>query len=174
MCYANMLGVRFEAQSLRTADIDVARDPSTSFKVRGRDLRVDFLTTTRRGPRRKPVPLPHLNVAAQPLEGLEYLIEKTTKAVVVGGSGILVNVPLPARYALHKLWVAKSRPVSEQTKVRKDVAQAQQLIDVLLMDRAEDMEAAVIAMQSGPKMWKRVQKEFDRLTSRQVVPGPGV
>jgi hypothetical protein len=206
MCYANMLGVRFEAESLRTADIDVAenakisvaiaregsldllerlksveprfaavpelnpRDPSTSLKVRGSDLRVDFLTTTRRGVRTKPVPLPHLNVAAQPLEGLEYLIEKTTKAAVVGGGGILVNVPLPARYTLHKLWVAKNRPISDQTKARKDIAQARQLIEVLLADRPDDVEEAANAMQSKPKMWKRVQKEFDRLTApRRVV-----
>src|SRR5216683_5037857 len=200
-----MLGVRFEAQTLRTADIDVAenatisvaiaregsldllerlksieprfvavpqldpRDPSTSFKVRGRDLRVDFLTTNRRGARRKPVPLPHLNVAAQPLEGLDYLIEKTTKAAVVGGSGILVNVPLPARYALHKLWVAKNRPVSDQTKARKDIAQAEQLIEVLSEDRPEDMEAAAIAIKSRPRMWKRIHSEFERLTSRLVI-----
>lgn len=199
VCYANMLGVRFEAASLRTADIDVAdnarisvavaregsldilerlrsieprfaavpeldpRDPSTSLKVRGRDLRVDFVTTTRRGARKKPVPLPHLKVAAQPLEGLDYLVEKTTRAAVVGGSGILVNVPLPARYALHKLWVAKNRPVSDQTKARKDVAQAQQLIEVLLADRPDDIEGAVTAMQARPKMWSRVRRDFDRL-----------
>jgi hypothetical protein len=200
MCYANMLGVRFEAASLRTADIDVAenarisvavaregsldllerlraveprfaavpeldpRDPSTSLKVRGSDLRVDFVTTTRRGVRTRPIPLPHLNVAAQPLEGLDYLIEKTTKAAVVGGGGILANVPLPARYALHKLWVAKNRPVSEQTKALKDRAQARQLVEVLLADRPGDIEEAVAAMQTRPKMWKRVQKELDEIT----------
>ncbi|MDQ6800473.1 MAG: GSU2403 family nucleotidyltransferase fold protein [Acidobacteriota bacterium] len=204
MCYANMLGVRFEAESLRTADIDVAenakisvavaregsldllerlqlveprfaavpeldpRDPSTSLKVRGSDLRVDFLTTTRRGVRTKPVPLPHLHVGAQPLEGLAYLIEKTTKAAVVGGGGILVNVPRPARYALHKLWVARNRPISDQTKARKDIAQAQQVIEVLLADRPDDVEEAVNAMQSHPKMWKRVHKELDRLTVPRV------
>ena len=201
MCYANMLGVRFEAASLRTADIDVAenakisvavgregsldilerlksieprfaavpeldpRDPSTSLKVRGSDLRVDFLTTTRRGTAKKPVPLPHLKVAAQPLEGLDYLIEKTTPAAVVGGDGILVNVPLPARYALHKLWVARNRSVSEQTKARKDIAQARQVIEVLLADRPDDVEAAATAMQSRPKMWSRVRKEFEQLTA---------
>jgi hypothetical protein len=199
-CYANMLGVRFDAQTLRTADIDIAenaeismavardgsvdllerlesieprfvavpgldpRDPSTSFKVRGRDLRVDFLTTTRRGSRSKPVPLPHLSVAAPPLAGLDFLIEKTTRAAVVGGNGILVNVPLPARYALHKLWVAKNRPVSEHTKARKDIAQAQQVIDVLLEDRNEDLESAVTAMRLRPKMWKRIEPELDRMT----------
>ena len=121
-----------------------------------------------RGVRTKPIPLPHLNVAAQPLEGLEYLIEKTTKAAVVGGGGILVNVPLPARYALHKLWVAKSRPVSEQTKARKDRAQARQVVEVLLADRAGDIEEAVIAMRRRPKMWKRAQKDLDQLTEGQA------
>jgi hypothetical protein len=28
---------------------------------------------------------------------------------------------MPARYALHKLWVAKNRPLSDQTKARKDM-----------------------------------------------------
>lgn len=203
-CYANMLGVRFEAESLRTADIDVAenarisvavaregsldilerlksieprfaavpeldpRDPSTSLKVRGGDLRVDFLTTTRRGTRKKPVPLPHLNVAAEPLEGLDYLIEHTTKGAIVGGGGILVNVPLPARYALHKLWVAKNRPVSDQTKARKDMSQARQIIEVLRTDRPDDIEAAISAMQSRPKMWSPIRKEFDHLTGENA------
>lgn len=200
MCYANMLGVRFDAESLRTADIDVAEnarisvgvaregsldilerlksieprftavpeldpDPSTSLKVRGSDLRVDFLTTTRRGAKKKPVPLPHLKVAAEPLEGLDYLIEKTTKAAIVGGGGILVNVPVPARYALHKLWVARNRPVAEQTKARKDVAQAQQVVEVLLTDRPDDIEEAATAMRSRPKMWSRVREDFERLTT---------
>ncbi len=201
MCYANMLGVRFDAVSLRTADIDAEnarisiavareasldilerlrsieprfaavpeldpRDPSTSLKVRGGDLRVDFVTTTRRGVRNKPVPLPHLSVAAQPLEGLDYLIERTSKAAVVGGDGILVNVPLPARYALHKLWVAKNRPVSDQVKARKDVSQARQIIEVLSKDRPEDLEEAMTAMQSRKRMWSRVRKNFEELTNR--------
>ena len=99
------------------------------------------------------------------------VLKPTAKAAVVGGSGILVNVPLPAQYALHKLWVAKNRPVSDQTKARKDIAQAQQMMEVLLADRPEDIEGAVIAMQSRPKMWRSVQKEFDRVTaSKQVAP----
>ena len=133
------------------------RDPSTSLKARGSDLRVDFLTTTRRGTRTRPVPLPHLKIAAEPLEGLDYLIEKTTKEAVVGGGGILVNVPLPARYALHKLWVARNHPVSDQTKARKDIAQAQQVIEVVLADRPDDIEAAVTAMLRAEE-WSRIRK----------------
>ena len=77
-------------------------------------------------------------------------------AVVVGGSGILVNVPLPARFALHKLWVAKSRSVAEQTKARKDRAQAAQILEVLKSDRPQDIDEAVIAMKVRRKMWRRV------------------
>jgi hypothetical protein len=48
------------------------REPSTSFKVRERDLRVDFLVP---GRGTRPVLLRHLKTAAQPLPGLEYLLE---------------------------------------------------------------------------------------------------
>ena len=179
VCTANMLGVRFEQQTLRTADVDLAppaisvgvaelrmdiletlrssdprfvavpeldpRQPSTSFKVRGRDLRVDLLMPgTREGA--KPVYLPHLNAAAQPLPGLGYLLAHSTEAIVLAGAGILVHVPEPAAHALHKLWVAERRPVSEQQKSRKDRRQAAQLIEVLLNDRPEDLR----------KAWKRL------------------
>ena len=174
-CMANMLGVRFEQQNLRTADVDIAqgaisvgigamrtdlleelrasdprfvavpeldpREPSTSFKVRGRDLRVDLLTPgTREGA--KPIHLQHLNAAAQPLPGLGYLLEDTTDAVVIAAAGILVNVPTPARFALHKLWVTGRRNVSEQQKARKDLRQSADLLEVLLQDRPADVRKA--------------------------------
>lgn len=189
-CYANLLGVRFEAQSLRTADVDVAhpaiavprsdgtrnmldelrgadarfvavpsfdpRDPSSSFRVRGRDLRVDFLTPATRQHRSRPVYLSHLGAAADPIEGLDYLLEDTIPAVVLGGSGVLVNVPAPARFALHKLWVARQRPASEQTKARKDQRQAEQLLDVLGEDRPEDLERAWAALDKRKGMRRRI------------------
>jgi hypothetical protein len=183
-CIANMLGVSFERESLRTADIDVAhdtnipvgfeerrgeddllqrlrasnaaffavpgidsREPSTSFKVRGRDLRIDFLTPNRsRGTRTKPIVLQHLGVAAQPLHGLDYLIEDAVDAALVGGIGIRVNIPSPARYAFHKLWVAGERSVSEAAKSRKDIRQATQLLEVLAEDRPHDVTAAFDAI----------------------------
>ncbi|MCU1348886.1 MAG: hypothetical protein JWO56_1916 [Acidobacteria bacterium] len=174
-CIANMLGVRFEQQTLRTADVDVAqgkvsvgvgamrtdlleelrasdprfaavpeldpKQPSTSFKIRGRDLRVDLLTPGNREGA-KPVYLPHLNAAAQPLPGLGYLLEEKAEAVVLAGAGILVYVPSPAAYALHKLWVAERRDVSQQQKARKDRRQSAQLLEVLLADRPDDVRKA--------------------------------
>ncbi len=59
-------------------------------------------------------------------------------------------------------------PVSEQTKARKDIAQARQVIEVLLTDRQDGIEAAVMGMQSRPKMRSRVRKELERLPAALV------
>ncbi len=118
------------------------RRPSTSYMVRGRELRVDFLTPLRGPESSKPLYLPVFRVAAQPLRFLDYLIAETSQAVVVGGHGILVNVPDPARFAFHKLWTSQKRPATEQTKARKDLAQAAQVFEVLLEDRPQDFAPA--------------------------------
>ncbi len=73
---------------------------------------------------------------------LDYLIEEPVQAVIVGGRGVLVNVPQPARFALHKLWTAGQRPPAEQAKVRKDRRQAAALLEVLLEDRPGDVSRA--------------------------------
>jgi hypothetical protein len=191
-CYANMLGVRFEQQSLRTADIDIAhdpsvavavpregtvdlperlrqveqrffavpgldpREPSTSMKVRGRDLRIDFVTAAGRRRTAEPVPIPRLGIAATPLRGIDYLVGETTRAVLLAGSGILVPVPAPGRFALHKLWVARQRNVSEQAKARKDLRQAEQLIEVLLDDRPEELARAWQALDAHRGMRRTI------------------
>jgi len=158
-------------ESLRRADpgffgvpgMDVG-DPSTSFSVRGRDLRVDFLTPDRsRGQRKKPVLLEHLGCAAQPLLRLEYLIEDPIDAVVVAGAGIRVNVPQPARFAFHKLWVAAQRPASESSKARKDFRQAESILEVLVDDRPGDVSAAFEALTPHKTMLRQVRAQVARL-----------
>jgi hypothetical protein len=139
------------------------RQPSTSFKVRGRELRVDFLTPLQGEEPETPVFLPSLGVSAHPLRLLDYLIEQTAQAVVVGGPGILVNVPDPARFALHKLWLAGRRPVSEQPKAAKDLRQAESLLDVLLADRPEDLPPAWEALQDRTAARRQVQRSMERL-----------
>ncbi|MBL3684602.1 hypothetical protein F2981_18295 (plasmid) [Sinorhizobium meliloti] len=47
--------------------------------------------------------------AAQPLRFLDYLIYHPIRAVLLHGAGVLVNVPAPQRYAIHKLIVASRR-----------------------------------------------------------------
>lgn len=115
--------------------------PSTSFKVRGKALRVDLLTP-QTGGRTKPIPIPRFRAAAQPLPYMDYLIAEPQEAVLVAGSGILVNVPAPARFALHKLLVARSRPAAQQSKSAKDLDQAAQLIEIVSEDRPGDLALA--------------------------------
>lgn len=189
--YGNMLGIRFEMDSLRTQDIDIAQDraigialfrkagttnvqrsltdsgfepnqPSTSFKIRGRDFWVDFLTPLIGCESAEPVFLPALGVAAHPLWFLEYLIENPAQAVVIGGFGILVNVPDPARFALHKLLISEGRSVSEQAT--KDRRQAGDLLEVLLEDRPADLTVAWEALARNVSAVRTVRTAIGRLS----------
>jgi len=127
--------------------------PETSFKVRGRTMRVDLLTPAR-GPRDgKPVRIPRLNAAAQPLEMLDYLLESPVPVPLVDGGAALVNIPDPARFALHKLILSDRRPVAEQPKAMKDRQQAVEIIEVLYEDRRGDLRAALAALKRCPPGW---------------------
>ncbi len=115
------------------------KQPATSYKVRGQRLRVDLLCPARSRSDGSPVEIKALNAAAQPLPYLDYLLQHPVRAAVVYGSGVLVNVPDPARFALHKLIVAAERSAAWQTKVEKDLQQAAEILDALLDDRPGDL-----------------------------------
>lgn len=140
-----------------------ARLPSTLFKVRGQALRVDLLTP-QIGSRTSPVPIARFNAAAQPLPYLAYLLEEAQQAAVIAGGGILVNVPSPARFALHKLIVARSRTATQQTKRGKDLDQAAQIIEVLAQDRPGDLAAAWDVIRSRTSLLKAAQAGVEALT----------
>ncbi len=120
--------------------------PSTSFKVRGRDLRIDFLTPMHGPDSHEPVYLPAFGLSAQPLRHLGYLLDPIIQAVALGSAPVLVNLPEPARFALHKLWTSTRRPATFQAKARKDLVQASQLIEILLDDRPGDLVDAWSAL----------------------------
>ncbi len=139
------------------------REASTSFKVRGGELRLDFVTPSLRRAADAPVTVPGLGVAAWPLRFLDYLIEEPVPALVLAARPILVRVPRPGRFALHKLFTASERPASEQTKATKDRAQAAALIAVLAGDRPDDLGEALAALDPRPTARRRVVRELDRL-----------
>jgi hypothetical protein len=118
------------------------KQPSTSFKVRGRDLRVDFLTPMRGRESSEPVYLPAFRLSATPLPWLDYLIADPQQAPVLGTDPVLVNVPLPGRFAVHKLWTSRTRPATVQVKARKDFLQAGEVLEVLVEDRPDDLREA--------------------------------
>lgn len=134
------------------------KEPSTSFKVRGRALRVDLLTPAIGRPR-GPVHIHRFGAAAEPLPYLDFLLTDSQPAAVIDGGGVLVQVPHPARFALHKLMVARTRPAAMQTKSGKDVDQAAQIIRVLARDRPGDLEAAWAASTRRGAGWMRAVEQ---------------
>ena len=85
------------------------RKPSTSFVVRGKGLRLDLLTPLRGRRVQKPVFIPRLKGAAQALPFLDFLITRPVRGAIVDSGGVLVNVPDPARFAIHKPIVSGER-----------------------------------------------------------------
>jgi hypothetical protein len=140
------------------------RRPSTSFKVRGRELRVDILTPLERGPERGPVRIPRLNLAATPLRFLGYLLDDPIVTAALDGGATLVRVPDPARLALHKLLLSARRPVAEQTKATKDRAQAAELLEFFVAERPGEIRAAVKSLRASyPSAVRFVRQGAQRL-----------
>lgn len=131
-----------------------SRAPSTSFRVRGQELRVDLLTPLTGKETGKPVFVPALNAPAQALRFLDYLLEDPLPVPLLSGTGIvLANIPRPARFALHKLIVSESRGEAFATKAEKDRRQAAQLLEVLLEETPDSVQAAHAALVARGKGW---------------------
>jgi hypothetical protein len=126
------------------------RHASTSFKVRGKPLRVDLITPGSDAATR-PIFIPRFNAAAAPIKFLSLLLEDAQPAVAVSNGATLVTIPAPARYALHKLLISQTRSAAQQTKSRKDLHQAALLLEVLGADRPEDIEAIARVFASSGK-----------------------
>ena len=143
------------------------RKPETSFKVRGKTLRVDLLTPAigRRGA--SPVRIPRFKASAQPLEFLDYVMESPVSTPLINGGATMVRVPDPARFALHKLVVSVDRNIAFQTKAGKDRQQAGEMIEVLMADRPGDIELAVEAVNRQPAGWrKKLRDGLGRLPAK--------
>jgi hypothetical protein len=114
---------------------------------------VELLTRFGRG-RKSPVPVESINAAAVPLSFQEYPAEETTTGVVLYGDGVLVRVPTPTRYAVHKLIVAQRRKPTELAKKAKDLRQAQELIDLLLEADETTLQAELDGARNRGRVWK--------------------
>lgn len=121
------------------------KHPSTRYKIRGQQLSVSVLTPMHGKESAKPVPIPALSTAAEPVRYLEYAMQTSELAAVPARAGILVRVPQPARFALHKLVVSQRRSAREAAKSRKDIAQAGAVIEVLRDLRPGDIRNAIAA-----------------------------
>jgi hypothetical protein len=128
------------------------------------DLLVEFLTPSfdeTEGVRE----LAALNVRAQALHHLNYLIADPIAAAVPYRRGVLVQIPRPERFAVHKLIVAdRRRDGPNSLKALKDRAQAAFLIEILAEDRPDDLvEAYLDAVARGPRWNSRLEATLARM-----------
>jgi len=132
---------------------------ATYLNPREPEFRLDFLTPRHRGGDR-PFHHPRLGVALQPLPFMEYLLEDVQQAVVFAGDTVvLVNVPAPARYALHKLLVFGERKSAYAAKSTKDLQQAAALLVRLKELRKSDVDRAWKDLVSRGKGWRSKAKQ---------------
>jgi hypothetical protein len=124
---------------------------------------VEFLTPSFR-PEEDIRDLPALGVAAQSLHFLNYLIAEPIKAAALYRSGVLVQIPRPEAFAIHKLIVANRRSGPDQLKSRKDRAQAALLIEALAEDRPDELrEAYEDALSRGPQWRTHIETTLKRM-----------
>jgi hypothetical protein len=127
-------------------------------------FKVEFLTTKVSHAEDLPVHIERFDVYAQPLDFMDYLLADAQSAVVLNGAGILVSVPHPARFALHKLAISQLRPIGLQTKIRKDFDQAALLLTVLVQDNPGTLMLAMEALyQRSDALAHFVNNAIERL-----------
>lgn len=131
------------------------------------ELRLDFLTSMSRR-RSAPVIIPSLDLALEPLKFMEFSLEGITQCALLGREGAcMVNLPSPARYAVHKLIVHGERKISERTKAIKDIEQAAALAEWHLLNDASDaFNAAWQDALSRGRGWRSRALEGKRVLVR--------
>lgn len=126
----------------------------TSYVAKG-GLRVDFLTPNEGGETGQPQSLPALQTDAQPLRFLDFLIYEPEPAAILHNAGILVQVPAPARFAVHKLIVSRRRREG-LAKRDKDIQQASVLLDVLAEKRPYELKLAWEEAYGRGPTWRKL------------------
>ncbi len=112
------------------------------------ELSIEFLVAEKGKGTDKPVLLPQLKMNAQALRFMELLAENT---IQVNADGILVTVPHPANFALHKLIVAHRR--RDKNKSTRDREAATLVLKNLV--RKKEQNIFINVFNSVPKKWKQ-------------------
>ena len=93
-------------------------------------------------------------------------------AAVLYRSGVLVQIPRPERFAIHKLIVADRRQDRDRLKAAKDRRQAALLIRALAEDRPDDLrEALEDAQARGPRWRARIAASLARMPDTAALLG---
>lgn len=111
------------------------------------------------------------NIGAQPTRYLDLLIRNPMRGLILYGGGIVINVPSPERYAIHKLIVSVSRTVtSSANKSEKDIKQVGELIETMFnINKGEDIGLIWIeAFQRGNRWQKKLLSGALKLPETQL------
>jgi hypothetical protein len=104
------------------------QEPATSFKEAGKSRFIVDLLAPSDNDRIGLVPVPELKAHASTLPYLAYLLGRTQMGLLLSTTGISpVRVPVPERFAVHKLIVSQLRE-KRDAKVEKDIYQASVLL----------------------------------------------
>lgn len=157
--------------SFRAVPHQVDRSRVTAFQ-NAAGYRVEFLTGNRGSDDHsgKPSAMPALGGAsAENLRFLDFLIYEPIRTVLLHKSGVVVNVPTPERYAVHKLIVAARRR-SDPTgilKRNKDIWQASLLTEAMAQTRQQaDLALAFTEAWARGASWQAAIR-----TAMSMVPG---
>ncbi len=130
------------------------RHPSTSFAIRKSPLRVDLLTP-KSSDNEAPVYISRLKAAAHPLSFLNYLIENPIPGTVINGNAIVVLIPQPLKFGLHKLIVSQCRDVTARAKAHKDLYQSYQILAFYDKERPYELKQAWAELTGRGSDWAR-------------------
>lgn len=130
------------------------RKTPTRWRLGAEDFVVDFLAPSfdeRQGPQK----LTALGLWAQGLHFLNYLIRDPIPAVALYREGVLLQIPRPERFAIHKLIVASRRTGPGKAKAMKDMEQARALIAALAEIRPDELALAWSEALDEGAAWRR-------------------
>lgn len=113
------------------------------------ELELEFLTPDLgRGKSKKPYIIKKLHIKAQ---GLRYLNLLQSHIMIINHRGIVVQIPEPAVYVLHKFLISYKR--SKIDKKKRDLQAAKNIGEFLLKDKDQKKKLKRI-FTSLPKKWQ--------------------
>lgn len=140
-------------ESLEMGFFPVA-DHAKYVKKDEKDFVLDFLTVIGKSGS-DPIFSKQLNIQLQPLKFMDLSVEDPLQTTLLTQTGpILINLPQPDRFAIHKLIVQGERK-NQPLKSAKDVIQATALITWLLANNPDTLVERILESRATGPGWRR-------------------
>jgi len=118
------------------------------------DLMVEFLSLEKGKGQSEPYNLPGFGITASPVRFLSLIEEET---IIINYENLLIRLPDPSRFAIHKLIVSERRPSKSAHKAANDVKQSLAVWDMLI--NMAETEKLKKVLSSIPKGWLKIVKQ---------------